>query len=65
MILAFVKTNNWNQIVFCYEKYLKFHPKDALGWYNYAIALQQIGKLKESQEALNQALKLNPKLKKQ
>lgn len=65
MILTFVKTNNWNQIVSCYEKYLKFHPKDALSWYNYAIALQQVGKLKESQGALNQALKLNPKLKKQ
>ena len=63
MILAFAKTNNWNQVVSCYKKYLEFHPKDALGWYNYAVGLQQIGRLKEAQEALNHALELNPKLK--
>jgi len=63
LILTLQKTNNWEKIVECYQKYLEYHSDDAQSWYNLAVALKKIGKLEEAQKALNEALKLNPNLK--
>ena len=57
------ENQNWSQIAFAYEKYLKHHPDDAQAWYNFAVALKKIGKTKEASSALEKAFSLDPSLK--
>jgi len=63
LILTLKENQNWSQIAFAYEKYLKHHPDDAQAWYNFAVALKKIGKTKEASSALEKAFSLNPNLK--
>ncbi len=62
LALTLRKNNDWKRLKFCYEKYLEFHPQEALAWYNLAVVLKKLNQLQKAQEALKKALELNPNL---
>lgn len=55
-----VHEKNFNRAIECFNKAILFNPKNADYYFNLSQVLKEVGKMKESREAFERAVYLNP-----